>query len=404
MTITKGSTLPGVVLSKGENTTLTSGKVTLSVGVTTIAIDVSALLLGSAGKVRSDADLVFYNNPSHDGVVLAGSSIDIALHSIPVDVDKVVLVASADPLHPGAVFTKSPRLTVTGADGTSVEFQAPDFADRETVVVLAEVYRRNGEWKVRAIGQGYAAGLAGLAADYGVDVEDDAPVPLAAGPDLTKIGSRAPALLPVARSAGEALMSAGLGGKRAAVYLVLDHSYEMKEMYESFAVQAFAERVLALSANLDDDGTVPIVFSGERTPFVEEMRLDNYRGRIAQLHTQVDWGWGQVDEAMRCVINHYQESMASDPALVIVQVGNEPDDKAAVRTLLQNSAALGVFWIFVGFGRGKLAFFKNLNSSTSARFGNAAFYNVGQNPGAVPNEKFYQDLLNGFDAWAQANR
>ncbi|MGV9817173.1 hypothetical protein [Nocardia xishanensis] len=53
--------------------------------------------------------------------------------------------------------------------------------------------------------------------------------------------------------------------------------------------------------NLDDDGTVPVVFSGQREPSVEDLRLENYRGRIGQLHTQVDWGWSHVDEAMRCV-------------------------------------------------------------------------------------------------------
>ncbi|WP_280344161.1 VWA domain-containing protein [Nocardia abscessus] len=113
-------------------------------------------------------------------------------------------------------------------------------------------------------------------------------------------------------------------------------------------------------------------------------------------------GWSQVDEAMRCVVNHYQESGAADPALVIVQVGDEPDDRAAVRTLLQNSAMLGVCWIFIGFGRGKMAFYKNLNSSTSATFHNVAFYNTGKNPGAVPGEQFYAELVRGFSTWSRA--
>ncbi|WP_280241957.1 hypothetical protein [Nocardia abscessus] len=69
-----------------------------------------------------------------------------------------------------------------------------------------------------------------------------------------------------------------------------------------------AASVVALAANLDDDGTVPAVLSGRREPFVEDFSLENYRGRIGQLHTRVDWGWSQVDEAMRCVVNHYQES------------------------------------------------------------------------------------------------
>ncbi|MFF7717634.1 VWA domain-containing protein [Streptomyces sp. NPDC007988] len=302
-------------------------------------------------------------------------------------------------------------MSITQAGTAGMAFTAPDFSARETVVVLAELYRRGEVWKVRAVGQGYATGLAGLATDYGVDIDEDAtstspgPVPAQPGPvageavDLSKVQRQAPALLEPARQAGQALVSRGIADRRAAVYLILDHDYHMEEMYESFAVQAFAERVLALSANLDDDGTVPVIFSSGREPFLEEIRLDNYRGRIGQLHTQVDWGWGNVADAMRRTVSHYQESGAADPAFVIVQVGDEPWDKAEVRSLLQNTATLGVFWLFVGFGRGKLAFYKNLNASASASFTNVAFYDASKNPGSVPGDRFYTGLLEAFGAW-----
>ncbi|MCP2315130.1 Stress response protein SCP2 [Nocardia amikacinitolerans] len=405
--------MSSIALRKGENTALTGQHVTFSVKSDGTPIDVSALLLDSSGKVRSDSDLVFYNNPTRDGVEIAGTTVSVDFRRVPSDIARIVVVASIDPLSPGTVFSRAPQLVVTQNAGQSIEFTAPDFANRETVIVISEAYRRNDSWKLRGVGQGYASGLGGLAIDYGVDVETDEPAGqvgsvsttgLGAPTDLAKVGDLAPALLPVATEASRALVGAGIGTRRAAVYLVLDHSYDMRDLYESFTVQAFAERILALSVNLDDDGTVPVVFSGRREPFVEDLSLENYRCRIGQLHTQVDWGWSQVDEAMRCVINHYQESGAVDPALVVVQVGDEPDDKSAVRTLLQNSATLGVFWIFVGFGRGKMAFYKNLNSSNTATFSNVAFYNVGKNPGAVPGEQFYTELVRGFSTWSHTPR
>ncbi|MET7519554.1 VWA domain-containing protein [Streptomyces sp. NPDC005480] len=292
-----------------------------------------------------------------------------------------------------------------------LSFTAPDFTSGETVVVLAELYRRQGGWKVRAVGQGYASGLAGLATDYGVEVEPTAPsVPVPAQAretsgsartvvDLAKVERRAPGLVAPARQAGQALVNRGIADRRAAVYLILDHEWHMEELYESFAVQAFAERVLALSANLDDDGTVPVIFSSKDEPFLEEIRLDNYRGRIGQLHTQVDWGWGNVAASMRRAVAHYQESGAADPAFIVTQVGDEPWDKAEVRSLLQNTASLGVFWLFVGFGRGKLAFYKNLNASASATFTNVAFHDASKNPGSVPGERFYLCLVDAFAAW-----
>lgn len=400
-------------LRKGENHTLMATPVVMAVSIQGLAADVSALLLGADGRVRSDDDLIFYNHPSQDGVSIAGPAVTADLVRVPADVDRMVVVVSADPLQPGAVFTRAPLLTVTQSGSPTLSFTAPDFMSGETVVVLAELYRRNAEWKIRAVGQGYASGLAGLATDYGVDVEPE-PVPTPASLpaqgrrnsspagsalDLSKVERVAPGLLSPARQAGKALVDRDIANRRAAVYLILDHDWHMEELYESFAVQAFAERVLALSANLDDDGTVPVVFSSGREPFLEEIRLDNYRGRIGQLHTQVDWGWGNVADAMRRAVGHYQESGASDPAFIVTQVGDEPWDKAEVRSLLLNTASLGVFWLFVGFGRGKLAFYKNLNASASATFTNVAFYDASKNPGSVPDERFYAGLVDAFAAW-----
>ncbi|MGX1804249.1 VWA domain-containing protein [Nocardia sp. NPDC055321] len=398
-------------LSKGENASLSIGSVTCSVTLPGLSIDVSALLVGSNGKVRGDNDLVFYNHPVQDGVSVSGSTITADLPHMPGNVEKIVIAASADPLVPGTVFTTAPVLSISQKSGPELNFEAPRFSGGETLVVLAELYRRGEGWKVRAVGQGYSSGLAGLAADFGVAIDDDegpatptptgSNTPPATDPtvDLTKVERRAPALLAPAREASRALADVGLSGRRAAVYLMLDHSYEMSDFYESFAVQAFAERVLALSASLDDDGTVPVIFSGDREPFIEEMSLDNYRGRIGDLHTQVDWGWGNVASAMRRVVGHYQESGSTDPAFVVAQVTGDPSDKAEIRSLLQNSAALGVFWLFVGFGRGKLAFYKNLNASTSATFTNVAFYDAGGNPGSVPGNKFYSGLVKNFGSW-----
>ncbi|MFE9813127.1 hypothetical protein [Streptomyces sp. NPDC005548] len=73
-----------------------------------------------------------------------------------------------------------------------------------------------------------------------------------------------------------------------------------------------------------------------------------------------------------------------------------------MRTLLQNTASLGVFWLFVGFGRGRLAFYKNLNALASATFTNVASYDAGKNPGAVPGERFYTSLVAAFAAFQRS--
>ncbi|MGW0186823.1 TerD family protein [Streptomyces sp. NPDC003362] len=146
--------------------------------------DVSVLLLNADGKVRSDADFYFYNNPvAADGSVqLLGKAptgsgnqdrISFDLTAIPEDIDRIVVAASR---YGGAHFGELDDLQLTLADssGESLLRFAIDDADAVSAFIFGELYRRGGEWKLRAVGQGYDAGLAGLATDFGVDIEDDA--------------------------------------------------------------------------------------------------------------------------------------------------------------------------------------------------------------------------------------
>ncbi|MFD8544897.1 TerD family protein [Streptomyces sp. NPDC059649] len=152
-------------------------------------VDASALLL-SSGKVRDDGDFVFYNQPAHasgavrhegkrasDGALTDGLTVDLG--AVEPAVDTVVLAASAD----GGTFGSVPGLHIRvldTADGTELaRFDSQD-ATTETAFVLGELYRRQGAWKFRAVGQGYDSGLAGLATDFGISVEEPPRAPAAA--------------------------------------------------------------------------------------------------------------------------------------------------------------------------------------------------------------------------------
>ncbi|WP_338146702.1 TerD family protein, partial [Streptomyces boncukensis] len=143
-------------------------------------LDVSALLLSSEGKVRSDDDFVFYNQPSAPGVTHSGGAADtisVDTAAVPAAIEKVVVTASLDA--PGATFAGTePTATVRDAQSNAVlaTFTPPQLGP-ETALVVVEIYRRGGAWKVRAVGQGYANGLGGIAADFGVSVEEPTPPP-----------------------------------------------------------------------------------------------------------------------------------------------------------------------------------------------------------------------------------
>lgn len=177
-------------LSKGQNASLQSDTITISVALAAPA-EVSALLLTEAGKVRTDTDFVFYNQPTGPGVQLVprpgggGANLQITTAQIPADIDKVRAIITLD--NPGSTFGQFPAPTahVADASGNLLYEYAIDGLSTESVVIALEAYRRQGAWKVRAVGQGYARGFAALVTDHGITVDDapsPAPVPAAPAP------------------------------------------------------------------------------------------------------------------------------------------------------------------------------------------------------------------------------
>ncbi|WP_405490123.1 TerD family protein [Nocardia sp. NBC_00511] len=164
-------------LVKGQNGSLTAAEVVVSVRVGAAA-ELSALLVTEQGKVRSDSDFVFYNQPSGPGVRLrngvAGqpAALAVSLGQVPADIAQIRAVITLDDAKGTFGRIAAPVATVSDASGNPLyEYRIDDLHD-ESIVIAVELYRRFGAWKVRAVGQGYAGGFAALVTDHGVSVED----------------------------------------------------------------------------------------------------------------------------------------------------------------------------------------------------------------------------------------
>lgn len=172
-------------MSKGSNTPVPTTALRVELGWRSGPgvpdADASALLL-VGGKVRSDADFVFYNQPAHasgavrhEGKRDAGGrvtdSLLVDLTRVEPAIETVILAASSD----GGPFGQVPDLYIevrdTAQNTVVARFDNPG-ASVETAFVLGEFYRRQGAWKFRAVGQGYDSGLEGLATDYGISVDE----------------------------------------------------------------------------------------------------------------------------------------------------------------------------------------------------------------------------------------
>ncbi|GAB3685333.1 calcium homeostasis/redox stress adaptation protein [Actinocorallia lasiicapitis] len=190
----------GVSLAKGGNVSLSKAApnltaVTVGLGWDARAttgsdfdLDASALMLGGNGKVVSDQHFVFFNNlkspdgsVEHTGDNLTGEgegddeSINVDLASVPPQVERIVFPVSIyDAVNRGQSFGQVRNAfirVVNRADGSELaRYDLSEDASTETAMVFGELYRRESEWKFRAIGQGYASGLHGIAQDFGVNV------------------------------------------------------------------------------------------------------------------------------------------------------------------------------------------------------------------------------------------
>lgn len=227
--------------------------------------------------------------------------------------------------------------------------------------------------------------------------------------DLVKVQASAPRLVDLYKSAQVSLEKAGMAGQRAAVYLVLDRSGSMRRYYKDGSVQHLAEQALGLAANLDDDGIVPVVFFSTEVDGVADLGLTDYEGRIGALHA----GFGHMGRtnyhlAMQAVIDHYADSGATDPALVIFQTDGSPSSRTAAEHVLCTAARLPIFWQFVAFGNPddrQFDFLRKLDElpvPAKRVVDNAGFFPAGYDPRAVSNADLYQRLTQEFASWVNS--
>lgn len=228
---------------------------------------------------------------------------------------------------------------------------------------------------------------------------------------LSKMQETARALVDLYKAAGASLDRHGLRGQRAAVYLVVDHSGSMRPYYRDGSVQALADRVLGLSAQLDDDGSVPVFFFSTGVDAVTEIALTGHHGRVERIVTGLGhMGKTNYHVAMDAVIDHYLDCGGSDPAFVVFQTDGGPTSRLAAEKYVCKAARLPLFWQFIGFGdpdSKQFDFLRRLDELAvpgKRVVDNAGFFHAGSDPRSVSDAELYDRLLGEFPSWLTAAR
>ncbi|MFD8985663.1 VWA domain-containing protein [Streptomyces sp. NPDC059564] len=455
-------------LSKGANLPVAASSVRVVLGwwpgPGVPDVDASALLLAGGGRVRSDGDFVFYNQPVHArgavrhlGKRSGTDTLEVNLAALEPDVERVALCASAD----GGTFGQVPGLHVRLLDaGSGAEIARFDMeAGPETAFVSGELYRRAGAWKFRAVGQGYASGLAGLATDFGITVDDEPPVQAAAPvappvrPAPARVRAPAPVPAPAAPASsavrmtnGEERLPAdmrgrlslrkqqvavslsknGAAGETARVILVLDASGSMAALYSRGTVASVVERMAAVSAQLDDDGEMQawtFATNPARLPDLtigdlpEWLRLHVRVGQMSLfgrkkpprglLPGQIDMrevGFQNEEQKVIAQVRAYvSANPAPDPTLVLFFSDGGVHRNAEIERELRAAVEEPVFWQFVGLGRAGFGVLERFDTMPGRRVDNVGFFAV-DDIDRLSDAELYDRLLSEFPSWLRAAR
>ncbi|NEA54171.1 stress response protein [Streptomyces sp. SID13666] len=423
-------------------------------------VDASALLLTEAGRVRSDADFVFYNQPEHPrgavrhvGSAASGEDvIDVDLGRIEPAIDRVLLGASAD----GGTFGQVPALRLRLLDlATNAELARFDMtATTETAFLGGELYRRGDGWKFRAVGQGYASGLAGLAQDFGISVDEEppaaaatpTPVPVVPPPPSPSPAGRAAPAMPARLTKGEenlpvdmrkrlslrkqqvavSLRKHGAEGVVARVILVLDASGSMAGLYSRGTVHSVVERMAAVAAQVDDDGEMQAWTFASHPARLPDLTVGDLPDWL-ELHVRVGqislFGRkkppkgqrpGQVDMRVVGIQNEEQkviaevrrfvrDNPAQAPTLVLFFSDGGVYRNAEIEQELRAAVEEPVFWQFVGLGRANFGVLEKFDNMPGRRVDNVGFFAV-DDIDKVSDEELYDRLLQEFPSWLKAAR
>lgn len=456
-------------LSRGATTPLTGDDLSIAVsGAQTGTVDLMAFQLTEAGRVRGDHDLVFFNQPaSVEGALrlVAGDRLTLSLAGVPQDVTTVAVAVALD---------ESTAGSLAGIHGLGVSVQAGaetlecpvEGLTSERAVVLLEVYRRQGAWKLRNVSAGWDGGLADLVREHGVSVDNEAPAaPAPVTPAAPLAPAAPPAPLPVPppppalqqqptapaasvpappvsvppqpadsvrsvpgeqrlsfekrqrldlrkREVHKVLLTKGAPTARARVVMVIDKTGSMRRQYSTRVVHRVVERMIPVAIQLDDDGNLETYLYGSsfaRLPDVTVERADEWSDTFLHLdgtHGGVDYrrigGYNDEIPIMTEVLSTLQ---ARDPmpTLVLFFTDGGFSQRGHITELVRRASGLPAFWQFVGIGRANYGLLTALDELEGRVVDNVGFFEL-DDIDSVTDAELYSRLLGEFPDWLRAAR
>lgn len=401
-------------------------------------LDVSCFMVGENGKVPSDDYFIFYNQDASPGGQVRyertgpnGVVFTIRTNELdPKTIAKCVFSATLDGAGTFAD-VQGCRIVAETANG-EIRYEITE-ATQERSLVFMELYRHSSGLKLRAVGRGFNGGLQPLAEAHGVEIESEtAPEPAASAPSAS-VPAAAPNPTPVPepvaakptppepaaplgkidllkRKVSISLEKKNIAHEKARVAVVFDASGSMSQLYTKGTVQRAFERILAVSARMDDDGIMDVWFFATkmmRAPSVTERDYEDYVKKTYPGPTMKSkLGFGNNEPVViEDIIKKYTKEDRDDRTptyIIFFSDGGIYETKKISKLLIEHSDK-PIFWQFVGLGNANYGVLQQLDNLRGRVVDNADFFAL-DDLDRVSDEELYDRLLNEFPSWLREVR
>ena len=425
MIIEKGQRLP-----LADNEFSSTFAVKLNFSFQNMTIDYSCFGVDGSEKLSDDKYMIFFNqkNAPNDAIILShldekSATFSLNLNKLPETIEKLIFTAAID-----GNGTMNQINSFSADIGTNLNFtmKGADFSAEKAIMIL-EIYKKSGIWRIAANGQGFNGGLSALLAYFGGEEAKDAgqqqsnQVPTNSGANAVnlntnskinldkRIEKEAPHLVSLTKKAQITLDKRGLSTHKAKCALCLDISASMDDLYRKGLVQELADRVMALATRFDDDGELDVFLFGEQGHQPEPMKIEGCSQYIRTLLRKYDLEGGtRYHTAMKLIREHYfgnsdkrdKPVKFNEPVYVMfITDGGTSNRESAINQVMWSSYE-PLFWQFMAVGNADFGFLEKLDDLSGRFIDNADFFNV-SDLSKISDEQLFDKMMTGYPGWVK---
>ena len=386
-------------------------KISTSFNIVGCDIDISCFGVDKQEKLFDDRYFIFYNQlSSPEGAIQKDAVKDefnIRLNALPVDIDKLVITAAIDG---NMTLNSLEKSTMTiGNHDACVEFCGHHF-QKEKAIILMEVYRRDGLWRIAVVGKGFNGGLSALLAHFGgeeIKEEEEAvtkPVSLNKAEKVKIVVlEKAPQLIDLTKKAIVSIEKKNLMDVKAQVILVLDVSGSMYDQYAKGRVQRILDKVMPLSLLFDYDGQLECWAFATKHRRLTDVTVHNIQDYIST----ADGGWknwhiggtnNEPEVMEKIYLKHKQSTI---PVYIIFISDGGVSKNRKIKEIIKTAAYEPMFWQFIGIHGRNYGALEQLDELSGRYVDNANFFAL-DDIDTISDEALYDRMMNEFPLWLRA--